>query len=170
MWMLSWVPDSYLLWAVHAVLAVGAIGTFLSFFLLHKIVRWLPALAPWHLLLQILSLSLLVGGLYFKGGYDTEARWRAKVKEAEDKIAVVEEQSKELNKRLEEERKKKQKVRIEYYNTVKTEIKEVEKIIDGKCVLDPKVNELHNKAATNPKVEKINELHNKAASGVGATK
>jgi hypothetical protein len=39
-------------------------------------------------------------------------------------------------------------------NTVKTEIKEVEKLIDGKCELDLKVNELHNKAATNPEKAK----------------
>jgi hypothetical protein len=154
MWMLAWVPDSYLLLAVHAVLIIGAISTFLSFFLLHRIVRWMPALAPWHLLLQIISIALLIGGVYFKGGYDTEASWRAKVKEAEDKVAVVEEAGKELNKRLEEERKKKQKVKVEYYNTVKTEIKEVEKIIDAKCELDVKVNELHNKAATNPEKAK----------------
>jgi uncharacterized membrane protein YraQ (UPF0718 family) len=154
MWMLAWVPDSVLLLAVHAVLVAGIIGTFLSFFLLHKIVRWFPALAPWHLLLQIISMILLVGGLYFKGGYDTEASWRAKVAEAQAQVAVVEEQSKELNKQLEEERKKKQKVKVEYYNTVKTQIKEVEKVIDGKCVLDPKVNELHNKAATNPEKAK----------------
>ena len=152
--MLAWVPDSILLLAVHAVLIAGIVGTFLSFFLLHRIVRWFPALAPWHLLLQIISMSLLVGGLYFKGGYDTEASWRAKVKEAEEQIAVVEEQSKELNAKLEEERKKKQKVKVEYYNTVKTEIKEVEKLIDSKCELDPKVIELHNKAATNPEKAK----------------
>ena len=133
MWMLWWVPDHLLLYAVHAVLIAGAVLTFLSFFLLHRIVRWFPALAPWHLLLQIISLALLVVGLYFKGGYDTEASWRAKVKEAQDKVAIVEEQSKELNLKLEQERKKKEKVRVEYYNTVKTEIKEVEKLIDGKC-------------------------------------
>jgi len=152
--MLAWVPDSMLLWIVHAVLIAGIVGTFLSFFLLHRIVRWLPALAPWHLLLQLISIALLVGGVYFKGGYDTEASWRAKVAEAEAQVALVEEQSKELNTKLEAERKKKQQVKVEYYNTVKTEIKEVEKLIDGKCELDPKVNELHNKAATNPEKAK----------------
>lgn len=154
MWMLAWVPDSALLLAVHAVLIAGAISTFLSFFLLHRIVRWMPALAPWHLLLQIISIALLVGGVYFKGGYDTEASWRAKVKEAEDKVAVVEEQSKELNAKLEAKIKEKQKVRVEYYATVKERIKEVEKLIDSKCELDPKVNDLHNKAATNPEKAK----------------
>lgn len=153
MWMLAWVPDSLLLWIVHAILVAGIVGSFLSFFLLHRIVRWFPALAPWHLLLQIVSIVLLVGGVYFKGGYDTEASWRAKVKEAEAKVAVAEEASKDLNKKLEEEKAKKQKVRVEYYNTVKTQIKEVEKQINADCKLDPKVNELVNKAAKNPEAK-----------------
>jgi hypothetical protein len=149
--MLSWVPDSLLLWIVHAILIAGIVGSFLSFFLLHRIVNWFPALAPWHLLIQIVSITLLVGGVYFKGSYDTEASWRAKVREAESKVALVEGKSKELNQALEEERKKKQKVKIEYYNTVKTQIKEVEKQINADCRLDPKVNELVNKAATGAK-------------------
>jgi hypothetical protein len=154
MWMLWWVPDSFLTWVIHAILVGGAVGTFLSFFLLHRIVRWFPALAPWHLLIQIVSVALLVGGVYFKGGYDTEASWRAKVKEAEAKVALAEQQSEKLNEDLKVEQKKKQKVRVEYYNTVKTEIKEVEKQINAECKLDPKVNELINKAATNPEKAK----------------
>lgn len=149
--MLAWVPDSLLLWTVHIILIAGLIGSFLSFFLLHRIVNWFPALAPWHLLLQIISMALLICGLYFKGGYDTEASWRAKVAEAESKVAVIEGKSKELNQALEEERKKKQKVKVEYYNTVKTQIKEVERQINADCKLDPKVNELVNKAATGAK-------------------
>jgi len=152
--MLWWVPDSFLLYVIHAVLAAGAVGVLLSFFLLHRIVRWFPALAPYHLLIQIVSVALLVAGVYFKGGYDTEADWRAKVKEAEAKVAQAEQASAELNKRLDDEKKKKQKVRVEYYNTVKTEIKEVEKLIDKECKLDPKVNELINKAASNPEAKK----------------
>jgi len=154
MWMLSFVPDSFLLYVINTVLLVGAVSSFLTFFALNRILRWFPAISPYYLVLQIVSAVLLVGGIYFKGGYSVEMSWREKVKEAEAKVAVVEEQSKELNKKLEEERSKKQKVKVEYYNTVKTEIKEVEKVIDGKCVLDPKVNELVNKAATNPEKAK----------------
>jgi hypothetical protein len=150
MWMMSLVPDSFLLYVINTILLVGAIGSFLTFFALNRILRWFPAISPYYLILQIVSAVLLVAGIYFKGGYGVEMAWREKVKEAEAKVAVAEEQSKELNTKLEEERKKKQKVKIEYYNTVKTEIKEVEKIINGKCEIDPKVNELLNKAATNP--------------------
>lgn len=153
MWLLAWLPDSFLLWFIHTVLLAGIVGTVLSFFLLHRIVRWFPALAPYHLLIQIVSVTLLVGGVYFKGGYDTEASWRAKVAELELQVSKMNEQSTELNKKLEDERKKKQKVRVEYYNTVKTEIKEVEKQINADCKLDPKVNDLINKAAKNPEAK-----------------
>jgi hypothetical protein len=154
MWMMSFVPDSLLLYVINTVLLVGAVSSFLTFFAINRLLRWFPWIAPYYLILQIVSALLLVGGIYFKGGYGVEMDWREKVKEAEAKVAQVEAQSKELNQKLEEERKKKQKVKVEYYNTVKTQIKEVEKIIDGKCVLDPKVNELHNKAATNPEKAK----------------
>jgi hypothetical protein len=149
MWM-SFVPDSFLLYVINTILLVGAVGSFLTFFALNRILRWFPAIAPYYLILQVVSAVLLVAGIYFKGGYSVEMSWRDKVKEAEAKVAVAEEQSKDLNKKLEDERKKKQQVKIEYYNTVKTQIKEVEKIINGKCEIDPQVNELLNKAATNP--------------------
>ena len=147
---MSFVPDSFLLYVINTILVAGAVGSFLTFFALNRILRWFPAIAPYYLILQIVSAVLLVGGIYFKGGYSVEMAWREKVKEAEAKVAVAEEQSKELNTKLEQERKKKQQVKIEYYNTVKTEIKEVEKVINAKCEIDPQVNELLNKAATNP--------------------
>lgn len=154
MWMLSFVPDSFLLYIINTILLAGAVGSFLTFFALNRILRWFPWIAPYYLILQIVSAALLVGGIYFKGGYSVEMAWRGKVAEAEAKVAVVEEQSKELNKKLEEERKKKQKVKVEYYTTVKTQIREVEKQINADCRIDPKVNELVNKAATNPEKAK----------------
>lgn len=154
MWMLSFIPDSFLLLIIQGVLAAGIVGTLLSFFLLNKLLRWIPSLAVVHFPLQIISMAMLVSGLYFYGGYNTEMEWRKKVHELELQIAQMENASDDLNKQLSAEKKKKQKVRKEYYNTVKTEIREVEKLIDGKCELDPKVPELFNKAAKNPEGKK----------------
>ena len=154
MWLLSFLPDSFLQSIVHTILVVGAVSFFVSFFILHRILNKFPGLAPYSLIIQIVSTVLLVSGIYFEGGYSTEMMWRERVKEAEAKVAVAEEQSKTLNIKLEEERKKKQKVKVEYYTRVKTQIKEVEKQINADCKLDPKVNELVNKAATNPEAKK----------------
>jgi hypothetical protein len=154
MWLLSFLPDALLMYIVNTVLIVGMISFFLAFFVLHKILNKIPLLSKYALMFQIVSAVLLAAGIYFKGGYTTEMMWRERVKEVEAKVAEVEQQSQELNVKLEEERKKKQKVKVEYYNTVKTQIKEVEKVINGKCEIDPKVNELVNKAATNPEKAK----------------
>jgi uncharacterized membrane protein YraQ (UPF0718 family) len=154
MWMLSFIPDSFLLYVIHAVLVTGIVGTLLSFFFLNRILRWFPQLAPFHLLAQIVSIALLAGGLYFSGGYHTEMEWRDRVTKLEAQIKEMEDKSAELNKKLADEKKKKQKVRTEYYNTVKTEIKEVEKVINAECRVDPKATELINKAAKNPEGKK----------------
>lgn len=142
------------MYIVNMVLIAGMISFFLAFFVLHRILNKIPGLSKYALAFQIVSAILLASGIYFKGGYTTEMMWRERVKEVEAKVAEVEQQSQELNAKLEEERKKKQKVKVEYYNTVKTQIKEVETVINGKCEVDPKVNELHNRAATNPEKAK----------------
>lgn len=150
MWMLWFVPDEWLLMLVNSLLIVGAILTFLSFFVINRILRFFPPLAAWHTLIQIVSVVILIAGVYFKGSYQTEVEWRARVAEAQAKIQQAEAKAEEINIALEAERKKKQRVRTEYFNTVKTEIKEIEKIVNADCNLNPKVNELHNKAAVNP--------------------
>jgi hypothetical protein len=154
MWLLSFLPDTLLMYIVNLVLIVGVISFILAFFVLHKILNKIPGLSKYALAFQIVSAVLLTAGIYFKGGYTTEMLWRERVKEVEAKVVEVEQQSQALNVKLEEERKNKQKVKLENYNKVKTQIKEVETVINGKCEVDPRVNELHNRAATNPEKAK----------------
>ena len=149
MWMLSFVPDSLLLYIVNAILIAGAIGTFFTFFILHRVVRWIPAIAPYHLILQIISIVLLIGGVYFKGGYGVEMEWREKLRIAQEKAAAAEAQAKELNTKLDAEIKKKQKVIVENRVVYQERIKEVEKIIDAKCEVATEAVDIHNAAAKN---------------------
>ena len=163
MWMLSFIPDSWLLMLVNTILLLGIVATFLSFFVINRILRYFPPLANWHTLIQVVSVVILLAGVYFKGSYATEAEWRekvaewkAKADELQAKVDAAAIESSNLNKRLEEERKRKQKVRTEYINTVRTELKEVEvqKIINAECKVDPKATELLNKAAQLPNGDK----------------
>lgn len=149
MWILSFVPDSFLIYIVNLILIAGAVGTFFTFFILHRVVRWFPAIAPYHLLLQIISIVLLVGGVYFKGGYSVEMDWREKVKEVQEKARIAEEQAKELNTKLDAEIKKKQKVIKENTVVYRDRIKEVERVIDAKCEVAPEAIDIHNAAAKN---------------------
>ena len=149
MWMLSFVPDSLLIWIVNTILIIGAIGSFLSFFVLHKILNKIPALAPYYLLIQVVSAVLLVAGIYFKGGYDVEASWRDKVRVAQEKAALAETQAKEANVKLDAEVKKKQRVVKENTIVYRDRIREVEKIIDKECKVAPEAIDIHNAAAKN---------------------
>lgn len=150
MWILHLLPDAFLEWIVNVILVIGVVSTFLSFFVINKLFRFIPGLARYYLPAQIISIILFTAGVYFKGGYSTEMMWREKVRELEEQIKQAEQRSNQINQELEEERKKKQKVRVEYYNTIKERIKVEEKIINGECRVNPMAVEIINDAAKGP--------------------
>ncbi len=86
MWMLSFVPDNLLEIIVNTLLLVGVVSTFLTLFVINRILRWIPTLAPFYPFLQALSVIILAAGIFFKGSYATEAAWRNKVREAEGRL------------------------------------------------------------------------------------
>lgn len=143
---MSWLPDSFLIWAINVILLVGFVGTIASVFFRY-VIQYIPSMIPFRLLLQAVSVILLVLGVYFKGGYAVEAEWRARVAELEAKIAVAEQQSKDANVKLEETLKQKNKVIKETQVVIKTKIKEVEKRIDSECKVDPDAVKILNDAA-----------------------
>lgn len=154
MWMLSFIPDSFLIYIINLILLAGVVGSILFFFVLHRILRWFPALSPYYLLLQIASAVLLVAGIYFKGGYSVEAQWREKVRIAQEKAALAEKQAAELNTKLDAEIKKKQKTIVENRIVYQDRIREVAKVIDKECKVAPEAIDIHNAAAKNKSVEK----------------
>jgi hypothetical protein len=147
--MLSFVPDSLLFWIVNTILIVGAIGSFLSFFVLHKILNRFPALAPYHLLIQIVSIVLLVAGVYLKGGYGVEMAWRERVADLEAKIKVAEAKSEQANIDLAAKQKEKVKVVKEVQVVIKEKIVQVASKIDAECKVDPDAISIINDAAKN---------------------
>lgn len=149
-WMIGLIPDSLLAYAVNILLVVGAVSAFLSFFVIHRIVRWVPALAPYHLLLQIASAVLLVAGLYFKGGYGVEMAWRERVAELEAKIKESEEKSKQINEKIVVQYRDRVKIIKDTQIVVQEKIKEVEKIVDAKCEVAPEAINILNEAAKKP--------------------
>lgn len=154
MFLLSFLPDSFLEMVVNAILITGIVMSFLSFFVINKILMRWPGMSPYYHLLQLVSAVLLVAGVYFKGSYATEAQWRAKVKAAEEQVRIAEQRAAEATARVETkvvEKTKLIKVRGE------TIIRDVEKEIvkyNNVCVIPPKFIELHNQAAEPPDFNK----------------
>ena len=142
--MFSIIPDAVLSWVYWAIIAVGLTGMFAGWF-----GKFIPVYGRYIEYIKPIGIVLVVLGVWLRGGYDTEMAWRAKVTEAEAKVAAAEAASALANRGLVEERKKKTKVRTEYITTVKERIVEKEKIIDAKCEIDPVVPQILNDAAKN---------------------
>lgn len=150
MWMLSLIPDAMLAWVVNTILIAGVVGFAASFFF-GFVVRWLPAIAPYHLLIQIISIVLLVSGVYFKGGYSVEQSWRARTAELEAKVAVAEQKSKEVNQEIKTVYVDRVKVVKETQVVIQEKIKNVEVKIDSQCKVVPEAILILNEAAIGAK-------------------
>ncbi len=150
MWMLSFIPDSVLLYVVNTILLIGVVSSFITFFAINRLLRWFPAIAPYYLVLQIVSAVLLVSGIYLKGGYGVEMEWRGRVAELEAKIAKAEIESKETNQKLSEEVKKKNKVITETKVVIQERIKVEKEKIDAECKVAPEAVNILNQAAKLP--------------------
>ena len=147
--MLSLIPDAMLAWVVNTILIAGIIGFTASFFFGY-VVRWLPSIAPYHLLIQIISIVLLVSGVYFKGSYSVEMSWRARVAEMEAKVAIAEQKSKEANTQIQTVYVDRVKVVKEKQIVIQEKLKTVEVKIDANCKVVPEaINILNEAAGTN---------------------
>jgi len=144
-WMFSLIPDAILNWVYWLIIAAGLTGLFAGW-----IGKWIPFYGNYVQFLKPIGIVLLVLGVWLRGGYDTEMQWRAKVEEAQAKVAKAEEASNNFNTKLEEERKKKSKVRTEYITTVKECIVKETQVIDAECKVAPEALSILNDAAKNP--------------------
>ena len=149
-WMLGLIPDSFFVWVTYTLMIIGA-----GLYVASKLVTWIPLMSQYKLPSELIGLIALMIGVYMFGSYGTEMLWRERVKELETKIKIAEEKSAQVNTVIKEKIVYKTKVikqkEIEYIDR----IKEVEKIIDAKCEVDPAAIDILNKAALDPTKEKV---------------
>jgi L-cysteine desulfidase len=92
-------------------------------------------------------------GVWLRGGYDTEMAWRAKVAEAEARVAVAEQKSQEINTVIEQKIVEKTKVikgKTEYITQyLDREVVKKEEIIKyiEQCPVPKEIIDIHNQAA-----------------------
>jgi len=151
MWLLHFLPDSFLQFVVHAILIAGVIGCFLSFFVVNKILMAVPMLSRYVNVAQLVSAITLAAGVYFEGGYSAEMQWRARVAEVEAKVAQAEQEAKAANAVLDAKTNEKVKVIQGKQVIVKQFIdREVAKYND-KCEIPRAFVDAHNQSAEAPK-------------------
>lgn len=83
MWILSFLPN----WIFYGVLLIGVLGLIATYFL-----RFIPipAIYMYKTPIQLVSIVLMIIGVYMSGAISNEEAWQARVKELEVKIAAAE--------------------------------------------------------------------------------
>jgi hypothetical protein len=168
MWILHFLPDSFILYVIYAAMALGVIGLLASY-----IIKVIPFLNIYRTPIQLVSIVLFCAGVYWYGSYDNEMAWRQRVAEMEAKVRAAEEKSREANKKLESKVvektkviREKGKIRIEYINRlVEGKTTEIVKDMSAeeRAVFEAKQKELLDAIKNCPVPRIIVEEHNKAA-------
>ena len=147
-WMIGLIPDAVLNWAYWAIIIAGVTGVLAGW-----LGKWIPFYGNYVKILQPVGIVLLVLGVWLRGGYDVEMSWRAKVAEAEARVAAAEQKSQETNTVIEQKIVEKTKIikgKTEYITQyLDREVVKKEEIIKyiEQCPVPKEIIDIHNQAA-----------------------
>jgi hypothetical protein len=147
-WMIGLIPDAMLNWIYWLIIAAGVTGVLAGW-----LGKWIPFYGSYVKILQPVGIVLLVLGVWLRGGYDVEMSWRAKVAEAEARVAAAEQKSQETNTVIEQKIVEKTKVikgKTEYITQyLDREVVKKEEIIKyiEQCPVAKEIIDIHNQAA-----------------------
>lgn len=164
MWFLSFIPDWILQWAIHGLVILGLLLTFVG-----SLVKFIPVIQPYALVGRQLGIVLLVVGVFFEGGYATEMSYRARIAEMQAKIKEAEIQSAKANEKLAAEVSKNKELIKEKVNRNAKDIEAKREAINAECKLSDDAWVLYNRAVE-PKVSRGPSSANGARSGSKASK
>lgn len=164
MWFLSFIPDWILQWAIHGVVILGVLLTFIG-----SLAKLIPGIKPYAMIGRQLGIVLLVVGVYFEGGYGVEMSYRARIAEMQAKIKEAEVQSAKLNEKLTVEVSKNKELIKEKVNKNAKDIEAKREAINAECKLSDDAWVLYNRAVE-PKISRSSSSANGARSGSKASK
>ena len=164
MWFLSFIPDWILQWAIHGLVILGLVLTFIG-----SLVKFIPVIQPYALVGRQLGIVLLVVGVFFEGGYATEMSYRARIAEMQAKIKEAEVKSAQANEKLANEVSKNKELIKEKVNKNDKDIEAKRQAINAECKLSDDAWVLYNRAIE-PKISRGPSSANGARSGSKASK
>jgi hypothetical protein len=156
-WILHFLPDGLLAFVINSILVVGFTSTILTLFVINKLLLWFPAIAGYYRILQAAAVAVFLIGVYLKGGYSTEMRWREQVAEMQQRVDEAQAQAVATNKIIVENTNAKVKYikgRTEYITQYidKEIVKYDTKFLPGgQCEIPREFIKAHNDAAESPK-------------------
>ena len=114
MWIIQYLPEI----VVHLIFAAGLLGIIAGFLL-----SFIPAIKPYKLAIQVISLLVFTLGVYLQGALEDTKIWQKRVLELEVKVKEAEAKSAEVNTVIQEKVVTKTQV-------VKEKAKEITKYVD----------------------------------------
>jgi len=150
MLLLEFLPN----WVFHVLLIVGVLGLLSS-----VVLKFIPVIKTYDLPVKIISILLIMTGVWFEGAISNQAAWEARVAEMQVKVAEAEAQSEKTNvkiitkvvKQLELVRERGQDV-IKYVDREVAKDQEVIKFVEN-CPIPQIIIDTHNSAALNQPIE-----------------
>jgi hypothetical protein len=137
MWILNFIPDI----VFHAIVIAGILGMIASFFL-----GYMPFISFYKTPIQIVSVIILVFGVWVEGANSNNESWKLKVKELEAKISQAQIKSNEINTKLVEKIAENQKIIKDKKNE---NSKAITKYVTDDCRLSNAAVILHNSSSQN---------------------
>lgn len=141
MWIIQWLPEGLLLWLINLAIVLGLAGLLVASFL--KVVAIINI---YRVPIQLACAALLLLGVYYRGAYEIEHVWRARVAELETRVAEAEKRSQKINTRIVTRTVTRVKKHVEYRDRIQKEIEVKREIINADCRLSPAAVEIYNRA------------------------
>ena len=137
MFLLNFLPD----FVFHLMVIFGLLGLLASQFF-----SFIPFVSSYTTPIKIISIILLVVGVWFEGAINNNDSWKQKVAQLEIQVANAETLSTETNLKLQENLNVKTKV---IYDKKNETIKEITKYVHDDCRLSNVAISLHNSSSQN---------------------
>jgi hypothetical protein len=137
MFLLNLLPD----FVFHLMVIFGLLGIIASQFF-----SFIPFISSYITPIKIISIILLIVGVWFEGAINNNESWKQKVAELEVKVSNAETLSAETNLKLQENLNEKTKV---IYDKKNETIKEITKYVHDDCRLSNVAVSLHNSSSQN---------------------
>jgi len=153
MFIVQYLPEM----VIHIIFMAGVLGVIAGF-----VLGFIPAIRPYRLAVQVISLIVLCFGVYIEGGLADTKIWKMRVLELEVKVKEAESKSAEVNTVIQERvvtktqvvKEKAQEI-IKYIDRDVVKKEEVVKFVE-RCSLPQDIVDAHNRA-----VDELNSVGKK---------
>lgn len=140
MWVVKYLPE----WFFTVCIIIGVLGLIATY-----IVKVIPFLYRYVIPIQLISITVLIFGIYFSGAAAQEAKWKAEVDRLKNEVTIAEEKARNTSAKIEyvflDRVQKVKDVQV----VVQEKLQDIKINLDNTCKVSPEAVDLLNSAAKN---------------------